>query len=156
MSFDRTSLVTSAIMMGIELLFGVGVVGGVALFVAAICFVTYLLDRKNFSGSMRAALPFALVGLLTISWVSINSRVAVRKAGPVITACEDFQRRNGRYPKSLDQLVPEFLPSVPLARWTLLGNRFGYSEDPPSLYFAAMFHGVVTYDFRSHKWWTND
>jgi len=56
----------------------------------------------------------------------------------------------------LTELVPALLPSVPDAKYTLVGRKFGYGGRRPALYFAAMFHGVVEYDFQTDRWRTNE
>jgi hypothetical protein len=146
----------AAAMFAVELILGIGVLGGSGFFIAAICILIYYGDGRSWRALLRTALVFALLGLVTLLWINLNWRIAERRAIPLATACDSFRLKNGHYPKSLDQLVPTFLPAIPSAKLTVVGSRFGYSEDPPSLYFAVMFHGVATYHLESQTWSTND
>ncbi|HEY7099840.1 MAG TPA: hypothetical protein VH437_24160 [Terriglobales bacterium] len=143
-------------MLASEFVLGVGILGGLGFFIALICVIIYFLDKPPSRNLLRVALVFGALGAASQSWSVFNWHVAQNRAAPVIKACEEFRRSNGVYPRSLDQLVPEFLPSLPRPSYTWMGRRYGYASEPPRLYFAAMFHGVVTYDFESHHWWTND
>ena len=56
-------------------------------------------------------------------------------------ACLAYRAKYHQYPAELKDLVPEFLPSVPVAKWG--DEHFGYSRalDPdrqPMLYYAAV------------------
>ena len=57
-------------------------------------------------------------------------------------ACLAFHLKYRRYPLRLDELVPEFLPSVPAAKYTLGGDHFFYFNPPsglePMLYDEAL------------------
>ena len=152
----KVPLLIAGILLLLELLLGLGVLGGTGFFVAFICVGIYFLDGKTSRELLRVAFIFAVLGVASLLWIMFNSRVAERRALPIIKACEAFRRSRGRYPASLDDLVPQFISSIPNARCTLVANRYGYSAEKPSLNYAVMFHGVATYDFESYKWWTND
>lgn len=57
-------------------------------------------------------------------------------------ACLAFHAKYHRYPITLNELVPEFIPAVPLAKYTFLGEPFFYSSGNdgrgPKLYYEAM------------------
>ncbi len=40
-------------------------------------------------------------------------RTIIVRGGPVITAIEQFQAKNGALPAGLDELVPDFIPAIP-------------------------------------------
>ncbi len=52
---------------------------------------------------------------------------ARRNAEALIAACRAFQARHGHLPESLEALVPEFLPSLPPARYD--GPHFGFKYE---------------------------
>jgi hypothetical protein len=55
----------------------------------------------------------------------------------------------------LEELVPEFIPNVPLAKYNFGFNQFVYSrnEDDATLYyFAVPPFGRPVYDFASREW----
>ena len=151
----RTLLLILAVPIGLELLFGVGLFGGIAIFASAILLLLFALDRKFFPHSLRHAVVLAIIGLSAIWYIEINWKVATTRAGPIIAAANQFKSERGRYPSSLNDLIPRYIPAIPPANH-FVGRRFGYSADPPSLYFAVMFHGVASYDFQSQKWLTNE
>jgi hypothetical protein len=47
----------------------------------------------------------------------------------LIAACRQYEARHGRLPDRLDELVPDLIRSVPLAKYTLIPpfNRFMYT-----------------------------
>jgi hypothetical protein len=56
------------------------------------------------------------------------SRERARKnAEQIIAACRAFERKHGRLPTTLEELVPEFLPSLPRAVYD--GPHFGFVYD---------------------------
>jgi hypothetical protein len=71
--------------------------------------------------AMVAAAP--LLRPLFRSHQAANAR-ARENAESIIRACRAFQAKHGRLPDSLEALVPEFLPSLPPARYD--GPHFGF------------------------------
>jgi len=156
MSAVRANLALAAILFGLELLLGVGLIGGTALFVALISFILFICNKGSFPHALRLAAIYLVLGASTLAYINLNWKVAVSRARPVIAAVNSFHGKYNRYPESLDELVPQFLPAIPNARLTVVAKHFGYAQDPPSLYFLVMFHGVASYDFQSQRWLTND
>lgn len=56
-----------------------------------------------------------------------GSERARRNADHLITACRAFQTRHGQLPQALTELVPEFLPELPPAKYA--GPHFGFTYD---------------------------
>ena len=56
-----------------------------------------------------------------------GSERARKNAEQIIAAGRAFQQRHGRLPATLEELVPEFLPSVPPAKYD--GPHFGFVYD---------------------------
>ena len=86
----------------------------------------------------------AKVGIYVVAAVAIfgsnaqQNRMADRRAIKIGNACLAFRVRYQRYPHSLEELVP----SVPVAKYTLGGDHFSYSNPPsgrePMLYYEAL------------------
>jgi len=78
----------------------------------------------------RCSLASAAIATLTLCLVlannSVQTRIAEANALKIIEACEQFSAFNGRYPNSLDELVPRFIPSVPRAKYCLAFGEFRY------------------------------
>jgi hypothetical protein len=73
----------------------------------------------------RVAMPGLTLAIVLVN-DSIQSCIAETNAAKIITACEQFNEANGRYPKSLNELIPEYLPSIPRAKYCLFGGGFHY------------------------------
>ncbi|WP_342375445.1 hypothetical protein NVS55_29685 [Myxococcus stipitatus] len=56
-----------------------------------------------------------------------GSERARRNAEQLIAACRAFQARHGRFPEALQELVPDFLPELPRAKYE--GPEFGFTYD---------------------------
>ena len=75
-----------------------------------------------------------VVGLATVMiTTSLNSGI-VRQAmeaavPPVIKALDAYRAKNGAYPKSLEQLVPSYLPEVPSCNPRASAPSMGYLVD---------------------------
>ena len=146
-------VVIAAALFGLEVLLAFGLIGAAGFIVAVVVLAvrTRALRERLQIAAIYLCLVVAILTLLHFNW-----RLAESRARPVINACRQFQRERGRYPHELTELVPAFLPSVPTARYTLIGEKFGYLEKPPELCFTVMFNGAACYDFYTSRWWTND
>jgi hypothetical protein len=74
---------------------------------------------------------------------AVQNRMADRRAIELGNACLAYHAKYQRYPNRLDELVPEFLPSVPLAKYSLGGSAvFFYASRPdgrePMLFYEAI------------------
>lgn len=107
------------------------------------------------SRATRAAL-YLLLGAATIGALRFHSFTARTNAARVIEACRSYEARHGAYPERLPDLVPEFLPSVPRAKYVLLWGDFTYWSSPgPShtlMYVAVPPFGRRLYHFEANRW----
>jgi hypothetical protein len=85
-----------------------------------------------------------------------NAR-ARKNAESIIAACQSFQAKHGRLPDSLEALVPEFLPSLPPARYD--GPHFGfqYTVDSTSQRHVLSWTDLIPfgrpfYVFEEDRW----
>jgi hypothetical protein len=90
--------------------------------------------------------------------LGLQNSMADRRAVKLGEACLAYRAKYHHYPKSLKALVPEFIPSVPVAKYGLLGgDRFIYSsqedEREPMLYYEATPpFGRRFYHMESRSW----
>ncbi|MDY7228440.1 hypothetical protein [Hyalangium rubrum] len=56
-----------------------------------------------------------------------GSERARKNAERIIAACKAFRERHGRFPDTLEELVPEFFPELPPAKYA--GPHFGFVYD---------------------------
>jgi hypothetical protein len=138
-----------------ELLIGSGL-GVATILVAAAFLIAYFANRLKNRHELILAGVYAFAAISSVAIIRINWRIAEARSKPVIAACKDFHAKYERYPTQLGELVPEFIPAVPHAGYTLISRRFFYSSSRPVVGFAVMFHGVSSYDFQTNRWLTND
>lgn len=104
---------------------------------------------------LRIAVPAVTLGL---AWTNdaVQIRVAEANAPRVVAACEEYHAANGRFPKNFDELVPQYLPSVPRAKYCL--GPWGqfvyfYNQGKPMLvwYVVPPYYRRI-YDFETRRW----
>ena len=103
---------------------------------------------------LRVAPPLLTLGLVLAN-SAFQQTVMDKNAARIIAACEEYHQVNGNYPKALDDLVPQFLPSVPVGKYCLMG-KFRYSNPQdgfPRLMMPPPWLGRrIAYDFGQQKW----
>ncbi|MBV6394300.1 MAG: hypothetical protein KPEEDBHJ_03554 [Anaerolineales bacterium] len=74
-------------------------------------------------------------------------------SAPVIAALEAYKADHGSYPEKLDQLVPDYLPSVPVKTDEL---DFSYSSDGATYSFSFHYIGpgmnTCAYSSEGKEW----
>jgi hypothetical protein len=102
---------------------------------------------------------------LTLWLVKANDafqlRVAEANGQRIVAACEDYHAANGRFPGKLDELVPKYMNSVPVAKYCLgPGSRFFYvAPDHGSAMLAWEIvapHYRRVYNFETRCWFYLD
>ncbi len=118
---------------------------------------TFLLQR--FAPVRRARLRNSAIYLVAVALafivIATNNRIARNRAEMLVTAIESWHRKHQRYPESLEEIVPDFIPNVPLAKYNFGFNQFVYSrnEGDATLYYVAVPpFGRPFYDFASREW----
>jgi hypothetical protein len=110
-------------------------------------------------GSWASGLPsrigFIFLFLLSSTvpaWLTHNSQeqASTVAAQPIITALEQFRAANGVYPKSLDDLVPVYLPAVPKTKMGFYGTRFEYYSENGNDFFIG-FEGTMMFRFYNYN-----
>ena len=121
------------------------------------------LPRTFLAGKFRAvrrerirnlAVYFVAVVLVFV-FNAANNSLARARAEVLISAVKSFHAKNQRYPKSLEELVPDFIDGVPLAKYTLGLNKFWYgtSADSTFLFYVEVPpFGRPTYSFTRNEW----
>jgi len=102
---------------------------------------------------LRTAIPAVTLGS---AWAgnAVQIKIAEANSRRIIAACERFQAANGAFPGTLDELVPDQLPSVPRAKYCLAYGRFLYFNDgrPMLGWYVVPPFGRRTYDFETRRW----
>jgi len=99
-------------------------------------------------------------GFLLISDITQESNLEKTKiAGDkIIRAIRDYHERQGRYPKTLDSLVPEFIDSIPSPKWGLRRWRYVVKENYFELSVSANKgdYPILFYDTEWEEWYYDD
>jgi hypothetical protein len=107
------------------------------------------------SRAMRAGV-FLLLGVATVATQRFHTATAQNHAAQIIEACRAYQTRRGKLPDRLEELVPEFLPAVPRAKYTLQWGEFTYwaseNRSHTLMYVAFPPFGRRLYHFEEARW----
>lgn len=99
------------------------------------------------------AIP-ALMLAVAISNTAWQWKIAEINSERIIKAVDAFHVAKGRYLKTLDELVPKYLPSVPRAKYCMNGV-FRYFNEPGSycmLMWSKLGFYRKIYHFDSKQW----
>jgi hypothetical protein len=107
------------------------------------------------SRGLRAS-AYLILGAATVATTQFHLATAQHHAATVIEACQAYKTRHGMLPSTLQQLVPEFLPAVPRAKYTLAWSNFTYSAPSDTshtlMYVALPPFGRRVYHFEQAQW----
>ncbi len=116
----------------------------------------FALKRKDVLAHrlLKAVIYLVMIGaILTANFV--NNRIARTRAQRIIDAVNRFSIQYQRYPQQLNELVPEFLAKIPLAKYTILYNNFIYTNFEGRahlMYFSFPPYGRPYFNFNSQTW----
>ena len=153
----RVSIVIALILLAWD-----AVLNGTYILSAMVCPVWILFSVvKNLSQTshwkltlVKIMIPVFTLGLVLAN-DSVQSRIAKANAARVVAACEQFHVDYGRFPQSLDELVPRYIPSVPRAKYCLDYGRFlywNYDGNPMLVWYAVPPFGREVYNFKNRTW----
>ncbi len=103
---------------------------------------------------VRIGIPALTLGLV---WANntVQLKVAEANAQRVVAACGAYHAANTRFPVKLDELVPQYLNSVPRAKYCLgPPSRFSYHNlGTPMLVWQVVppYYGRI-YNFDTRSW----
>jgi len=91
-------------------------------------------------------LRMATIGIYAVACLAVfaanylNNAMAQRRAIQLGQACRQFQAKYKRYPRFLGELQPEFISSVPLAKYAFMDSDFFYlaSSTDPRVWFVEL------------------
>jgi hypothetical protein len=153
----RRSLVAAAVLLAWD-----GALYGSCLMTMIFCPIWFLVSLlKNAIERPGWGLALVRIGIpaLTLGLARTNNDVqlgiAEANAQRVVAACEAYHAANGRFPQKLDELVPQYLNSVPVAKYCLLQPAsFAYYDlGTPKLYWYVVPPYLrKIYDFHTRSW----
>lgn len=102
----------------------------------------------------RAAIMLGVVLLVFgLRWANIE--IGKKRADELVVAIQAFHNEYQKYPESLEEIVPQFIGSIPRSNYSLDFSDFYYVSTPDShslFYVEFPPFGRPTYDFESGKW----
>jgi len=112
-------------------------------------------DKLKYEQRLLKVVIYVLTGLAVLGSNTLQNRLADRRAIAIGNACLAYHAKYHLYPAELKELVPEFLSSVPPAKW---GESFNYSRalnadhEPMLWYEAVPPFGRRFYHMESGAW----
>lgn len=111
--------------------------------------------------NLRAAklLVYLMMAIAIGTTIQFDLSQAKRHAETLIVALKQYQARHGSYPDKLEQLVPEFLPAIPQARFCLTANTFFYraADNSHTLSYMVMPpFGWESHNLETGRWTMRD
>jgi hypothetical protein len=101
----------------------------------------YRKNRPLYLTRLTKAGIYLLAAFSVFTANALQNRIADRRAIALGNACLAFHAKYNHYPQQLNELVPEFIPYVPMAK-SLAGASFMYFSPPsghePMLYYQAL------------------
>jgi len=122
------------------------------------CVVKGVSERRSWRFILvKSAVPVVVFGLVLAN-NAVQIRIAETNATRIIAACEAFRAANDRFPKSLDELVPSFIPSVPRAKYCFGWGEFKYFNfgRPMLVWCVVPPFSRRIYDFGAQRWGSVD
>lgn len=156
----RGSIITALVLFILDAyIFNQGIIAAITLLVV----VFWLLPKALFAWKNKAVLItrslkfviYLIMSIAVFSMNTLNNSIARDRAENIISACNQYQLKYQHYPQALEELVPEFLPSIPVPKLLLINNKFRYFSNDGQvtlMYVKAPPYGRAVYDFSKQKW----
>jgi len=152
---DRTSIKRSAILAAMLLVADSSVLtnGGLIAVVTLVIAVPVLLfktlrwraDKVVLKRRLIVAGIYALMAILSLSINTLNNTLAEKRMMKLAAACELYKAKYGRYPDALSQLAPEFMKTIPPAKYLFpVPSGFVYKQNADS--HAILFQKMPPYN----------
>ncbi|MEP7123010.1 MAG: hypothetical protein ABJE95_18930 [Byssovorax sp.] len=131
----RAHAIAATLVYGVDaFVFAQGALAGITLLVMVVLGLIHVVrgliaDRPRARFGLKTIAIYVIMMASVVATIQANNRLAARRADGLVVALESYKSRTGDYPARLSDLVPEYLPSVPLAKYTLLFNDFSYHHD---------------------------
>ena len=101
----------------------------------------------------------ACFGIASLLLIRLDVSTAEDHARQVIDAVKAFKATRHHFPERLEELVPEFLPAIPAARWAVAAGGFRYFANGGYhllMYVTFPPFGRTTFNFENDRWGSLD
>lgn len=162
-AYKRT-IIIAAVLFGLSVLvFGGGML--VALYLLAVVLFLFVpaFIWSAFTNRQKARMRLHRIGLYLFTFLALcvqeflQEDIAQRHAVEIGNACLAYRSKYHHYPQNLDELVPEFLSSVPNAKLGIF-NQFFYAppltkDGEPTLWYVQIPpFGRACYHVKDGSW----
>ena len=117
--------------------------------------VKQIIQRPGWRTALvRVSIPALTFGI-ALTNNEVQWEIAEARSEQIIKACEEFRVAHGRYPNTLGELVPRYLPSIPRAKYCMHFGAFEYySNDGKQrlLWYKVPPFGRKIYRFDDGQW----
>ena len=113
--------------------------------------------EARFKLRLSKAAVTSIGGFAALTIIVYGNVIARERAESLVVAVEQFHAKHGRYPERLGEIVPEFIPEIPKAKYVLIADRFRYfkSDSRHSLMYVEIPpFGRRIYTFEDRRWTT--
>jgi hypothetical protein len=102
---------------------------------------------------LRIMIPPLTLGLVLAN-NAVQLRIAETNAPQIVAACEKYHADNGEFPTALDQLVPQYMRSIPRAKYCVDYGEFVYFNygKPMLIWYVVPPFNRRIYDFEKRRW----
>jgi hypothetical protein len=134
-------------------------------FLGALIVIAVQRDKSGYTGKMKLIVIgiYAVMLIMAIAIKGINNRISYRNASVIIATCEQYKNKNGTYPARLHDLLPNYLESIPVARYTGTGEWTYFRYTDPSgkesyrlIFIQESLFGRRVYNSKYKKWHSLD
>jgi predicted PurR-regulated permease PerM len=123
---------------------------------SAIASIIFLFVDKGFSKLYAVkCLVYLCAGACIIGLFALNTYIGGTNADKIIHSIEKYKADKGEYPAELGNLVPEYMPKIPVCAYRMLSNkyRYSYTETSHYLMWAQLPpYGRRLYHFDTKEW----
>jgi hypothetical protein len=152
----RGSIIGSLVLLACDLATGSF---GASLLICPIWFLVSVtksaIQRPRWTVALtRAAIPLATIAVV-FGNSAVQSKIARANAEKIVAACEQYRTRSGRFPQTLDELVPNYLQFIPRSKYCLIWDNYQYFNNngsPMLVWVDIPPFGRPTYDFQNRQW----
>jgi len=154
------SVITAVVLFVLDaFVLGQGVIAVITLLIVVFGFmpkaVIAFFKRRSPRYYLKKSLIYTVMAVGVLGVIFVNNRIARERAEHLIDKIEDYKTAEGKYPETLETLIPEHIDAIPKSKYTVSHNRFlyiygkggvllGYVHLPP--------FGRLMYSFDTKKW----
>lgn len=155
----KKAIVWAAMLFFVDaILLNQGVISAIIGFFVIIVYVPKALfarDHRLRTYKLKTSAIWLVAVVSVFAFNRASNEMAHQRANNVISAVKAYHQEHRAYPKRLDDLVPDYLTSIPRAKYVLGLGEFKYLYDavlPALIYVEYPPFGRTTYRFERGEW----